>query len=72
MEKQMSNIPTEVGALDVPGFCRWAGVSHATFYREVKAGRIAIRKVGRKSVVLMDDARAWLNALPEASKMEAA
>ncbi|RIY03813.1 DNA-binding protein [Aureimonas flava] len=58
--------------MSVPEFCTWATISTASFYREVTAGRITIRKIGRKSVVTMPDALAWLAALPVAKFREAA
>ena len=74
----MSNaiVPTgftsERGAMTVHEFCAWATISAASFYREVTAGRITIRKIGRKSVVTMPDAKAWLDTLPTANNHEAA
>ncbi|GGD93562.1 hypothetical protein GCM10011390_10390 [Aureimonas endophytica] len=63
----MSNTAPERGAMSVDEFCAWASISRAKFYRERNAGRIKLRKIGRKSVVVMSDAVAWLNALPEAA-----
>jgi predicted DNA-binding transcriptional regulator AlpA len=54
------------GALTVAEFCNWAAIGRSSFYREVKEGRITLRKLGRKSVVTMADAEAWLNSLPVA------
>ena len=68
----MDQIPNERAALGVDDFCAWASISRAHFYREVNAGRLIMRKAGRKSVVTMDDARAWLAALPVAQIREAA
>lgn len=55
------------GALTVNEFCRWASIGRNTFYNEVKAGRICLRKIGRKSVVTMADAGKWLANLPIAT-----
>ncbi len=54
------------GAMTVSEFLRWACVGRTKFYAEVKAGRIALRKIGSKTVILRSDAEAWLRALPAA------
>lgn len=55
------------GAFTVDEFLGWASLGRTRFYDEVKAGRIKLRKIGRKSVVTMPDAMDWLNSLPEAA-----
>lgn len=55
------------GAMSVGEFCRWGCISKTKFYSEVKAGRLELRKVGTKSVILRSDAEAWLHNLPTAS-----
>lgn len=52
------------GALSIVEFCFWAGISRSHFYREVSCGRIKVRKIGRRSVVTVDDSLAWLRNLP--------
>ena len=53
--------------MTVPEFLAWARISRTTFYREAGAGRIKLRKIGAKTVVLRADAEAWLSALPTAT-----
>ena len=53
------------GAFSVDEFCGWASIGRSKFYQEVAAGRIRLRKIGRKSVVTMPDALAWLSELPD-------
>lgn len=60
------------GAMSVDEFCAWASIARSKFYREVGAGRITLRKIGRKSIVTMTDAQNWLNALPVVGSKEAA
>lgn len=60
------------GALTVPQFCDWASIGRSKFYQEVNEGRIRIRKVGRKSVVTVSDAQAWLASLPDGARCHAA
>lgn len=59
-------MPADRGAFDVNGFCAWAGIGRTTFYKEVNEGRLSIRKLGKKTVVVRTEAERWLNALPPA------
>jgi hypothetical protein len=52
------------GAMTVSEFCRWACLGRTKMYAEVKAGRIKLRKIGAKTVILRSDAEAWLHSLP--------
>lgn len=60
------------GAFSVDEFCAWASIGRSKFYKEVAVGRLRLRKIGRKSVVTMPDAQAWLSSLPTANLSEAA
>lgn len=40
------------------------GVSRATFYRELSAGRISARKSGKRTLVLVEEIQRWLDNLP--------
>jgi hypothetical protein len=52
------------GAFTVNQFCLWANIGRSKFYEEVKAGRIKLRKVGKKSVVITPDAISYIQSLP--------
>lgn len=54
----------ERGAFLVKEFLAWARISQTKFYDEVKNGRLILRKAGRRSLVTMDDAKSWRDALP--------
>lgn len=43
-------------------------ISHSAFYREVKANRLRIRKIGRSTRVAVRDAEAWAESLPASSE----
>lgn len=43
---------------------RIMGMGHSSLYIEIKEGRLPIRKVGRKTLIAMDDIQAWFAALP--------
>jgi hypothetical protein len=51
-------------AMTVSEFCAWARIGKTKLYSEVKAGRIKLRKIGAKSVILRDDGETWLRSLP--------
>jgi hypothetical protein len=38
--------------------------SRSMVYEEIKAGRLKARKLGRKTIILGDEYRAWLESLP--------
>lgn len=48
-------------------FLSWSRISRATFYREVAAGNIVVRKLGKRSLIDREEAERWFNALPERS-----
>ncbi|MDI7864076.1 helix-turn-helix domain-containing protein [Rhizobiaceae bacterium n13] len=52
-------------ALTIPEFCNLYNVGRSFTYEEINAGRLKIRKAGKKTLILRTDADAWLQALPE-------
>ena len=54
-------------AVPIPEAARLSGCGRSTLYSEIKSGNLKIRKVGRRTIVALDDLKAWL-----ASKGEAA
>ena len=64
----MNHTPTfstdQPGAMSVDEFCRWACIGKTKTYAEAKAGRLLLRKIGSKTVVLRVDADQWLRSLP--------
>lgn len=56
----------EPGALTVPAFCKWAGVSPAWTWRLIAEGKLGSVKRGKRRLIPMADARAWLEAGREA------
>ena len=51
---------TEPLAVPILEAARLGGVGRSTIYAEIKSKRLKIRKVGRRTIVAMDDLRAWL------------
>jgi hypothetical protein len=42
-----------------------SGFGRSTIYEQIKAGNLRARKLGRRTFVMADDAKAWLQGLPE-------
>ena len=53
-------------ALSIAGFCERYGVGRTTAYAEIRAKRLHIVKVGKRTLVLADAAETWLRNLPTA------
>jgi hypothetical protein len=69
---ELASILESRGALSVDEFTSWSGIGRSKFYKEVAEGRLRLRKVGRKSVVTVPDALAWLENLPDGGCAHAA
>jgi excisionase family DNA binding protein len=52
-------------AYTVNEFCKAFGVSRTHFYEQTKSGLLKVRKAGRRTLVRAEDAKEWLNSLPE-------
>ena len=50
-------------------FCQAYGICKSTFYAEIKAGRLHVRKVGRRTLVLASDAEVWEKSLRVVGKL---
>lgn len=50
--------------ISIADACQQLGISRSTFYREVEAGRLTIRKARRRSLLRQSDVDAWMDALP--------
>ena len=56
--------PTKL-ALSIAEFCEAVGIGRSTAYVEIKSGRLRVSKCGKRSLITVDDARAWLRRLAE-------
>lgn len=57
-------------ARSIPEFCRATDVGRSKIYEEIKAGRLKAKKFGSRTIIIDEDGRAWLEALPEAVPSE--
>ena len=53
------------GAFTLNEFLAWARIGRTKAYQEIEAGRLKVRKLGRKTLIRRVDADAWLENLPE-------
>lgn len=66
IEQEFEDTPR--GAFSVRDFCHWAGIGRTTLYEEIKTGRLAAKKFGRRTIILRTEAQRWLNDLPGLSR----
>jgi excisionase family DNA binding protein len=52
------------GAMSIKQFREEYGVGHTKFYELLKAGELAARKMGRKTLIERSEAERWLRSLP--------
>jgi excisionase family DNA binding protein len=51
-------------AMSIPVFCQTYGIGRSSVYEEIGAGRLPIKKAGRRTLITRKDADAWLERLP--------
>jgi hypothetical protein len=56
------------GAFTVNDFCERYSVGRTLAYEEIKAGRLRTRKAGRRTLILAQDAEAWISGLPSGGR----
>ncbi|MBZ9655045.1 helix-turn-helix domain-containing protein [Phyllobacterium lublinensis] len=59
-------------ALTIQDFCQNYGVGRTFVFKEIKAGRLPIKKAGQRTLILRSDADLWLSALPDGNRGVAA
>ncbi|HEY7747535.1 MAG TPA: excisionase family DNA-binding protein [Aestuariivirgaceae bacterium] len=52
-------------AISIVEAARRAGVGRSSIYEAIWRGELPIRKCGRRSLILIDDLKAWVSALPQ-------
>lgn len=58
--------------MSVEQAARFLGIGRSLIFEEIKAGRLVARKVGRRTVILTEDALTYLRALPSVTPQVAA
>jgi hypothetical protein len=59
----MPAAPIEPKAYTVKAFCHAYGVGRTKLYAEIKAGRIAVRKFGTRTLIDAGEAARWWSSL---------
>lgn len=59
-------------AISIVEAARRTGVGRSSVYEAIGRGDLKIRKNGRRSLVLVDDLKAWVLAMPEANHFKSA
>lgn len=73
LQRRNSGVPLPGNlAFSIETAAQVASVGRSSIYEELKAGRLKAKKVGRRTVILADDLRAWLEAMPAMGSSEAA
>jgi excisionase family DNA binding protein len=49
---------------DVPEASEFSNIGPAQIRKEIKAGRLQARRVGKRILMTLDDLKAWAEALP--------
>ncbi len=52
--------PIDPVACTVDAFCRSLSIGRSTFYKEVRAGRIRVAKIGRRTIVPLSEQARYL------------
>jgi predicted DNA-binding transcriptional regulator AlpA len=58
---------TATRTIKVAEFCRLYGVSMSKAYEEAREGRLLMKKLGKATVIVREDAENWLQSLPAKS-----
>jgi excisionase family DNA binding protein len=58
-------------ALSVEEAAKAAGIGRTMLFEEIRKGRITARKVGRRTIIVVDELDAWLKALPKRTDQSA-
>jgi excisionase family DNA binding protein len=61
----LDNIAPTKLALSIAEFCEAVGIGRTTAYLEIKSGRLRVSKCGKRTLITVDEARAWLRLLAE-------
>jgi excisionase family DNA binding protein len=51
-------------AMSIEEFCERYGPGRTKVYEELKSGRLRGRKIGKRTIIVEDDAEDWLRRLP--------
>jgi excisionase family DNA binding protein len=56
-------------AHSIDGACEAADLGRTSVYEAIRAGELRARKLGRRTIIMDEDLRAWLASLPLATEV---
>jgi hypothetical protein len=65
VESEQASVRKEKLAFGIDDLEEASGFGRSTIYEQIKAGNLRARKLGRRTFVMADDAKAWLESLPQ-------
>ena len=66
----MFNLTSNALAVSIGDACSLVGFSRAKMYREINSRRLPVRKAGYRTLILMSDLKAYIDALPQGGPPE--
>lgn len=62
LHNEQTATPSDQLAVSIPDAARRAGIGRSTIYNEIKAGRLASAKLGKRRLIPLAALREWLAA----------
>lgn len=59
-------------AVPIDEAARRAGIGRSSLYEAINRGELPLRKSGRRSIIRIEDLKAWIDALPIATPQKLA
>jgi hypothetical protein len=65
MDANHKDTEPAIGAYSVEDFARSHSIGRSSAYSEISAGRLVARKFRSRTIVTVEDAKAWRSSLPK-------
>ena len=62
--RQSSELQQGQAFYSMDDFAKRHSIGLSTVYGEIRSGRLQARKIGRRTVIAIDDAKMWIDRLP--------
>lgn len=59
-------------AVPIDEAARRAGIGRSSLYEAINRGELPLRKAGRRSLIRVDDLKAWIDGLPLVNPLKSA
>ena len=69
MNHLLPTVPTRT--LSIAAFCKFSTLGRTRVYEEISKGRLRAVKAGRRTLILLEEAERWLQALEPAKSVNA-